>query len=310
MGERNMSVMQRLRAIRDRMAAQNEIEHVGDAAPAAPVPEAAPLPQPPATAVETPPAPADSVGASMWEMVSPMDFSAGEEGPEPAGPEFDFLTDELADDFIVPPRAPEPDPEPPHRLFGERQLRAVPAFDRDSDTAPGSIAPVVTELPGAGPRRTGRVKTRLLGFEHSTGHATDIFDRPPAAQGARGAQFPVGWIVVVDGPGRGASMAIFAGVSQIGRDDDQAIQLDFGDTAVSRRNHAAIAYDEETRSFFVGHGGKSNIVRLNGRPLLSTEPMKDGDTLTVGETRLRLVALCGEGFSWSDTEASAEHAGA
>ncbi|MCX7645765.1 MAG: FHA domain-containing protein [Rhodobacteraceae bacterium] len=248
------------------------------------------------------------MSASMWELVSPMD--ALEEEPAAAGndPFADPFEDRPADPlgdadplrgrFDDLPEDIRPAPAPPHRLFGDRPLRAVPA--PDPAPLPEPAAPAAAELPGAGLRRSGRVKTRLLGFEHSTGHTTDIFDRPPTTQSVRGAQFPVGWIVVVDGPGRGASMALLTGVSQIGRDDDQAIQLDFGDTAVSRKNHAAIAYDEETRSFFVGHGGKSNLVRLNGKPLLSTEPMKDGDTLTIGETRLRLVALCGERFSWSD----------
>jgi pSer/pThr/pTyr-binding forkhead associated (FHA) protein len=89
-------------------------------------------------------------------------------------------------------------------------------------------------------------------------------------------------------------------VSSIGRDETQAIQLDFGDTAISRQMHAAVAYDPETRGFFLGHGGKSNIVRLNGRPVLSTEDLKDGDVIRIGETTLKLVAFCGRNFDWAD----------
>ena len=112
--------------------------------------------------------------------------------------------------------------------------------------------------------------------------------------------FPFGWLVVVAGPGRGEFVSLQSGVSQIGRDEDQAVQLDFGDTTISRQNHAAIAFDEEEASFFIGHGGKSNLVRLNGKPLLSTELMKNGDQIKIGETTLRLVTLCGKDFSWSD----------
>ena len=111
--------------------------------------------------------------------------------------------------------------------------------------------------------------------------------------------FPYGWMVVLDGPGKGASFPLLAGISQIGRDEDQAVQLDFGDTSISRSNHAAIAFDDEERAFFIGHGGKSNLVRLNGKPLLSTERLKNGDIIRIGETTLRLVALCDETFSWS-----------
>ena len=88
-------------------------------------------------------------------------------------------------------------------------------------------------------------------------------------------------------------------MSQIGRGDDQMVQLDFGDMGISRTNHAAIAFDDEAQQFLLGHGGKANIVRLNGRPVLSTEPLKHGDTIRIGETTLRFVAFCGEEFVWN-----------
>ena len=77
---------------------------------------------------------------------------------------------------------------------------------------------------------------------------------------------------------------------------------DFGDTSISRNNHAAVAYDDEQGKFFLGHGGKSNLVRLNGRPVLSTEEMSNGDQIRIGETTLKFVALCGEEFTWKSTE--------
>ena len=111
---------------------------------------------------------------------------------------------------------------------------------------------------------------------------------------------PVGWIAVVDGPGRGATFALGNGVSTIGRGAGQSLQLDFGDTSISRENHASLAYDPETRGFYLGHGGKANLVRLNGKPVLSTETLRNGDEIRLGETRLRFVALCGESFDWGD----------
>ena len=146
-------------------------------------------------------------------------------------------------------------------------------------------------------RRTGRVKTRLLGF-----HKPDETADPISAARARTEvpEFPVGWMVVVKGPGRGASFTLQSGASTIGRGDDQTVRLDFGDTSISRENHAVIAYDDEQKRFFLGHGGKANLVRLNDMPVLSTEPMTDGDTIRIGETTLIFVALCGEEFSWNE----------
>ena len=162
---------------------------------------------------------------------------------------------------------------------------------------------VQVPMPSAGRsgRRAGRVKTRLLGFDHSDDAGTDPFSAGASPVAGAGVTFPVGWIVVVEGPGRGASFTLQNGVSQIGRGNDQAIALDFGDNSISRSNHAVVAYDEEQKMFFIGHGGKANIVRLNDRPVLSTEELKNGDLVRLGETTLRFVALCGTDFDWGET---------
>ena len=87
------------------------------------------------------------------------------------------------------------------------------------------------------------------------------------------------------------------------------MRLDFGDTSISRDNHAVIAFDSEQCRFFMGHGGKANLVRLNDMPVLSTEALEDGDFIRIGETTLKFVALCGPDFTWEDDGAPDAHAG-
>lgn len=202
----------------------------------------------------------------------------------------------------VAERAPEPVREPIAeilRLLPEQAVRpapkpeAAPVPERRAAEAP---QPVSSE-----PRRGSRVKTTFLGFERSDGRFEDVFAKDTSTkQNANRSEFPFGWVVITKGPGRGTSIAIGAGVSQIGRGDDQAIQLDFGDNSISRQNHAAIAFDDEDRKFYLGHGGKANIVRLNGKPVLSTEPLSDGDLIRIGETTMTFVAFCGEDFVWEE----------
>ena len=150
--------------------------------------------------------------------------------------------------------------------------------------------------------KAGRVKTRLLGFGNDFGGEPDLFANGETTAPAPQIKFPVGWMVIVSGPGRGTAFTLFDGVSQIGRGEDQAVRLDFGDTSISRSNHAAIAYDPEQQSFYLGHGGKANLLRLNGNPVLSTEPLADGAEIRLGETTLRFVGLCGSAFDWGKTE--------
>ncbi|ARU02269.1 FHA domain-containing protein [Yoonia vestfoldensis] len=177
----------------------------------------------------------------------------------------------------------------------------------DGSTALPEMAPIapkpararVSGAAALSPARSRRTKTRLIGFDKSDGSVVDLFNDAPKVVATQRARFPVGWIVVIDGPGRGESFALMAGMNAIGRGEDQAVQLDFGDNAISRSNHAAIVYDTESKDFLLGHGGKSNIVRLNDRPVISNETLTSGDVIRIGETVLRFVALCDGSFSWA-----------
>ncbi len=156
--------------------------------------------------------------------------------------------------------------------------------------------------PAATADRRSRVKTTFLGFERADTHVRDLMEssEPVAKTEAAQETFPVGWMVITAGPGRGACITLTEGLMQIGRNDDQAIQLDFGDTGISRSNHAVIAYDPEDRKCYLGHGGKANLVRLNGKPVLSTVALSSGDLIRISETSIRFAAFCDDGFDWRD----------
>ncbi|WP_190325643.1 FHA domain-containing protein [Salipiger aestuarii] len=172
-----------------------------------------------------------------------------------------------------------------HRQDQTHHDQTHPAFRADPRTSAQRIAshPV-------------RARTRLLGFHGDA--APDVVADQPAAPSAAAPRFPIGWLVVVDGPGRGASFTLTTGLSSVGRDAGQTVSLDFGDDAISREGHMSIAHDHQDGRTWVGHGGKANIVRLNDRPLLTTEELHGGDILRIGKTLLRYVALCDQGFSW------------
>jgi hypothetical protein len=186
---------------------------------------------------------------------------------------------------------PEPAPEP---------QPAAPAVARDAASE------------GTPRRRSNRTRTRVLGFEPQPAAVVPLFDEgrmekdgePGDKAGV--VMYPTGWLIIKEGPGRGAAFPLSQGVSQIGRGLDQTVALDFGDMAISRQNHAAIAYDPATHRFHIGHGGKSNLVRLNGKPLLSTEVVGDGDEIQIGETTLLLKVLCTPDFNWTAGEAGGD----
>ena len=110
----------------------------------------------------------------------------------------------------------------------------------------------------------------------------------------------VGWLVVVEGPGRGASLALGYGMNQIGRQSDQKISLPFGDEQISRSGHAALTYDPVSRKFFLTHGGGRNLIYVADAPILAPTELVGGEDILMGRTRLRFVPFCGPSFDWQD----------
>ncbi len=207
-------------------------------------------------------------------------------------PEEDGSTEDDEDDEIVRKKIWE--------MAGDG---ATPKDTPKVDTDEEAIVNVGAAVSGRAGRSAGRVKTRLLGFQApDDGTSQDVFETAQAVSETNQTQFPVGWIVVIQGPGRGSCFTMFNGVTNIGRGEDQAVRLDFGDSSISRQNHAAVAFDDEQRKFFLGHGGKSNLVRLNGKPVLSTEELATHDQIRIGETTLKFIGLCDENFGWTEMD--------
>ncbi|WP_299665205.1 FHA domain-containing protein [uncultured Ruegeria sp.] len=184
----------------------------------------------------------------------------------------------------------------------EVEIVAEPAQEPE----PAIVAEIPEPTAPAAPAedRRSRVKTTFLGFERADTHVQELIETAEPVAKAESVQqtFPVGWLVVTAGPGRGAAVTLTEGLMQIGRNDDQAIQLDFGDTGISRSNHAVIAYDPEDRKCYLGHGGKANLVRLNGKPVLSTIALSNGDLIRISETSIRFMSFCDDGFDWRDAD--------
>ncbi|NIZ14745.1 FHA domain-containing protein [Phaeobacter sp. HF9A] len=246
--------------------------------------------------------------AALGQTDAPSAAPLAEPAPAPLRRARDLAARATPDPAPAPRQAPRQAPNlAPDPISQAATDLPPPLTDLDSPSGPVDVpAPA---LGRAAARSGGRVKTRLLGFNPA--NATDPFAPQTDPAAATYSEFPVGWLAVISGPGRGATFTLHAGVSTIGRGADQGVPLDFGDTSISRDQHAAIAFDPESQAFYVGHGGKANLVRLNGRPVLSTEVLNPGDTLRIGETELRFVPLCDQSFSWDGAqEGDMRHAAA
>tara|TARA_R110000868_G_scaffold177818_2_gene416941 strand:+ start:190 stop:822 length:633 start_codon:yes stop_codon:yes gene_type:complete len=111
-----------------------------------------------------------------------------------------------------------------------------------------------------------------------------------------------GWIVIIKGPGQGAYFPLRYGKNFIGRDKEQAVNLDFGDATISRQNHCSIEYDGRDKAFYLNQGDGRNSPRLNSKRMAEfSVEISNLDEIEIGETVLKFVALCGADFCWDAT---------
>ena len=145
-------------------------------------------------------------------------------------------------------------------------------------------------------------RTRLVGGRR---RQEDEERRQERAEEDRGMDDPVvGWLVVVEGPGKGRAGQLGYGSNSIGRGETDRIKLDFGDDQISRSGHAVVTYDPRGRKFYVQHGGGTNLTYLGDQPVLSPTELSALSHISIGNTVLRFVPLCGAEFDWQDTEGS------
>ena len=108
-----------------------------------------------------------------------------------------------------------------------------------------------------------------------------------------------GWLVIVEGPGRGQSFPLSKEVTSIGRGADLDVCLDFGDTYISRSAHVTVHLDRERNLVAVRFENRRNPVSLDGKVLSGTRLLKHKSRLTIGQTLLRFVQIDDHEAFWS-----------
>ena len=109
----------------------------------------------------------------------------------------------------------------------------------------------------------------------------------------------VGWLVCLTGSQKGRDFKIHSDNNYIGSSQKMDICIQ-GDEAISRENHATIAYDSKYRMFYFAPGESRSIVRINGKAVLMTAELKANDKVEIGNTELLFIPMCGEKFDWME----------
>ena len=166
----------------------------------------------------------------------------------------------------------------------------------------GKTVPANASYGAGNPGVTVPVNSRDVHSVGSFGHTVSAVNLNAGAPYTAASEPVVGWLVCIDGPVRGVDFRLHDGYNYIGREEGD-IHLQ-GDNAISRQKHAVVAFYAKRNTFYAGPADGRNIIELNGEPVFNSTEMKSYDVLTVGNTKLMLVALCGDKFNWVDGAAN------
>lgn len=115
----------------------------------------------------------------------------------------------------------------------------------------------------------------------------------------------VGWLVCIQGANAGRDFKIVAGRNAIGRDQDMRIRI-LGDPRIRNRDHAVIAFDDQTRITKLVPNESAQFVYCNGDAAYLPVDLENYDTLILGTTVFKFIRLCGDNFSWEQNKPAAE----
>ena len=107
----------------------------------------------------------------------------------------------------------------------------------------------------------------------------------------------VGWLVAVSGELCGTDYRIHSNYNSVGRVEGDIVIN--GDMKISRENDCAILYHVQSGRYFIEHRGGTNAISVNKEPVVGgASELQAYDVITIGDTELLFIPLCGERFRW------------
>ena len=157
-------------------------------------------------------------------------------------------------------------------------------------TMPNEQSPVTPTMPQQPLGYTGR------NVPNDDQKTVGIFQH--GISGNKGTQPVVGWLVGIEGECIGQSFQLREGKNFVGRGEDMDVVIR-GDMAVARKRHACVIFEPRAGIFYAQPGESHELFYLNDNVVLNSEILKSHDVITLGETSLMFIPLCGPDFSWA-----------
>jgi hypothetical protein len=170
----------------------------------------------------------------------------------------------------------------------------------ESASKPGVVAESPARAPGSIDERSSRRVADLAATSGFQVRPPDQNSEPPIERVAGGASsdtlytevpvvgHPVGVLVVVEGRPEGQAFAVLPGVTSIGREVDNKVELTPPEIS---RYHAALHHEEGV--FWLEVLATDNETAVNGENLDEPREIADGDLLQFARTKLRFRTIQG-----------------
>lgn len=111
---------------------------------------------------------------------------------------------------------------------------------------------------------------------------------------------PVGYLICTAGEDYGMGFPLKTGNNSIGRSVSMDVVI--MDEKVSREKQAFVMYEPLKREFYMKPGEGTGLCYLNGELVLGPIKMKAFDQIMLGDTKLMLIPVCCEKFSWEEVK--------
>lgn len=168
-----------------------------------------------------------------------------------------------------------------------------------------TVGRMETNVPEGNMQAAANIPTVPNGAAFSAGTPSDDAKTVGIFQSTMGTQPVVGWLVGIEGKCQGQSFILKEGKNFIGRGEDMDVVIR-GDMAVARKRHACLIFEPKAGVFYAQPGESHELFYLNDNVVLNSEILKSHDVITLGETSLLFVPLCGPNFSWADYRKKSE----
>ncbi len=114
-----------------------------------------------------------------------------------------------------------------------------------------------------------------------------------------------GWLVCVEGKGKGKDYRIYGRNNTIGRDEKMDICIK-DDPAISREKHARLAYDMKHNTFNLIPAEATNNPYVNDEPVYVPTKLEAYDVIELGESKFVFVPFCCDRFTWQNASTKGE----